>query len=241
MYSPLNWMIPRKTFRAHLKTLNSFVDPYIDHALSLSPDELEKRSNSTEGYTFLHAIASYTRDRSVLRDQLINILLAGRDTTACTLSWLFYELSRNENIVRLLREEIGSTVGWERRPTYVDLKGMKHLQYSLNETLRLYPVGESDFRFRAQHARVAPLSSLDPLIIIFLSRRVTDPADSISSAIQRAPSPPRHNASPRRRPRREQPDRHYERHSRWILNSLYAAPAGHLSADLSNICPAGGV
>mgnify|MGYP000036765277 CR=1 FL=1 len=30
-----------------------------------------------------------------LRDLIINFMIAGRDTTACMLSWFFYELSQN--------------------------------------------------------------------------------------------------------------------------------------------------
>jgi cytochrome P450 len=122
--------------------LNNFVNPFIDEALGLSNEELEKKTKSDEGYTFLHAIAGYTRSRQVLRDQLVAVLLAGRDTTACTLSWLFYELSRKPEAVRRLRAEIAATVGLDgdRRPTYDHLKSMKYLQHCLNETLRLYPV-----------------------------------------------------------------------------------------------------
>lgn len=75
-----------------------------------------------------------------MRDQLVAVLLAGRDTTASTLSWTFYELARHPDIVSKLREEIIGTVGLERAPTYADLKGMKYLQNVLQETLRLYPV-----------------------------------------------------------------------------------------------------
>ncbi len=97
-------------------------------------------TKSDEGYTFLHALASYTRDRDVLRDQLVAVLLAGRDTTAVTLSWLFYELSKRPQIVEKLQQEIESFVGLDREPTYTDLKSMRYLQHTLNETLRLYPV-----------------------------------------------------------------------------------------------------
>lgn len=127
-------------FRAHLKTLNDFVQPFIDDTLSLSQEELEKRTKGEQGYTFLHALASYTRDRTILRDQLVAVLLAGRDTTACTLSWTFYELSKQPKLVAELRKEIESVVGLERSPTYADLKSMKFLQNVMNETLRMYPV-----------------------------------------------------------------------------------------------------
>ena len=52
--------------------------PFIEDALRLSPMELEKKTKSDYGYTFLHALASYTRDRKMLRDQIISVLLAGR-------------------------------------------------------------------------------------------------------------------------------------------------------------------
>lgn len=133
-------MLPRRDLKRHIRTLNAFVEPFINEALALPPDELEKRSKGDQGYTFLHAIAAYTRDRTMLRDQLVAVLLAGRDTTACTLSWLFWELSQHPEIVAELRREIGDRVGFSRRPTYDDLKSMKYLQHTLNETLRMYPV-----------------------------------------------------------------------------------------------------
>ncbi|KAF2101995.1 cytochrome P450 52A5 [Rhizodiscina lignyota] len=133
---PLNVLIPRKTFRKNLKIIDSFIKPYIDRVVALSSDELNKE----EGYTFLHALAGYTNDRTVLRDQLYAVLIAGRDTTACTLSWTIYELSRQPAIVSKLRQEILNVVGPSRPPTYADLKSMRYLQHIMNETLRIYPV-----------------------------------------------------------------------------------------------------
>lgn len=137
---PVNRFVPRRSFYRALEVLNRFVGQYIDRALALPQEELEKLSKSDEGYTFLHAIVGYTRDPAVLRDQLIAVLLAGRDTTAVTLSWIFHELSKNPAIVQKLRQEIVSHVGLGKEPTYADLKSMKYLQATINETLRLYPV-----------------------------------------------------------------------------------------------------
>lgn len=90
-------------------------------------------------------MAQFTRDRKVLRDQLIAVLIAGRDTTASTLSWAIYELSKKPECVQRLRAEIAQFVGLEgdatcRHPSSADLKAMKYLQHVLNETLRMYPV-----------------------------------------------------------------------------------------------------
>lgn len=127
-------------FYDSIKVIDDFVNIFIEKALALSPKELEEKSSHDQGYTFLHAIAAYTRDRKLLRDQLVSILLAGRDTTACTLTWTIYRLSMEPRITAKLRQEIIRQVGLERTPTYQDLKDMKYLQHILNETLRLYPV-----------------------------------------------------------------------------------------------------
>ncbi|KAI9747495.1 MAG: hypothetical protein M4579_007453, partial [Chaenotheca gracillima] len=149
-----NVIIPKRGFRAGLKVINEFVHPYIERALRLSPAELEKKAND-DRYTFLHALASFTRDRKVIRDQLVAVLLAGRDTTAATLSWTFYELSRHPEVVEKLRREISETIGLHRAPSYADLKSMKYLQHTINETLRLYPAVPFNIRV-SLHATTLP-------------------------------------------------------------------------------------
>ncbi|KAI1279982.1 cytochrome P450 [Xylaria sp. FL0933] len=136
----LQFLIPHSSFRRGLKVVNELCDIYIDQALRLSAEELASKTKSDHDYTFLHELAQFTRDRTVLRDQLVAVLLAGRDTTAATLSFTIYELGRHPEVVRKLRDEIIKTVGFDRTPTYEDLKSMKYLQYVVNETLRLYPV-----------------------------------------------------------------------------------------------------
>lgn len=131
--------IPKASFWKGLDVMNSFMNYYIQRALHLSPDELESQTKGEKGYTFLHALAGFTRDPKVLRDQLVAVLLAGRDTTASTLSWVIYELSRHPHAVTKLREEVLTTIGRDRTPTYEHLKNMPYLKAVLNETLRLYP------------------------------------------------------------------------------------------------------
>lgn len=127
--------------RRNLAVVESFINFYIDRALRMTPEELATHTKSDKGYTFLHELASATRDRKRIRDQIMAILLAGRDTTASTLSWAIYELSRNPTMVKKLRAEISEMVGGEEiAPTYDHLKNMPYLKAILNETLRLYPV-----------------------------------------------------------------------------------------------------
>lgn len=132
----LNVFIPKGTYWAGLKVINAFVEPFIDQVLRLNVTDLKEKTN----VSFLHALAATgTRDRDAIRDQVIAVLLAGRDTTAGTLSFTFKELSAQPEIVGKLRREILNTVGASRPPTYEDLKSMRYLQHVINETLRLYP------------------------------------------------------------------------------------------------------
>jgi cytochrome P450 len=138
--SKLRHFVPKASFWSSLKIVNNFINQYIQRALLLSPEELASHSKADKGYTFLHELASFTRDPKVLRDQLIAILLAGRDTTASTLSWCMYEIGRHPDVAVKLRKEIVDTIGLDRTPTYEHMKNMPYLKAVLNETLRLYPV-----------------------------------------------------------------------------------------------------
>jgi cytochrome P450 len=124
----LAWIVLRRKFNRQVKVLNRFVESYIEEALSFLPEELESKTKSDDGCTFLHALAAHMRDRKILRDQLVAVLIAGRDTTAVTLQWLFYELSYKPEVVDKLRAEISERVGPEETPTYDDLKSLKYLQ-----------------------------------------------------------------------------------------------------------------
>lgn len=76
------WLIDGKRFRDACKKVHYFADKIIDRNLS---------ENSLDGqrkYVFLRAMSEKTPDRTGLRSQIINILTAGRDTTACLLSWV---------------------------------------------------------------------------------------------------------------------------------------------------------
>lgn len=137
--SPFDGLIDRKGYYSGIKTLESFIMPFVEKTLTLSAEELEEIGKSDQHFTFLHGlgttsrfyfppipacpgrvdyaahcsiawptlpsracciywksntdiesrVANFTRDPKVIRDQIMAVLLAGRDTTAGTLSWAF--------------------------------------------------------------------------------------------------------------------------------------------------------
>jgi pentalenene oxygenase len=73
-----------------------------------------------------------------LRDEVISILLAGLETSAQALKWIFYALSEHPDTQRRVREEIdrvvtGHTLAFE------DLDRLTYTRWVINEVLRLYP------------------------------------------------------------------------------------------------------
>lgn len=140
---PFYWLLNDRTFRRACRTCHDFVDQAVDKALRVGA---EKRDAAREGggggggggYVFLHALAEKTQDRKALRDQCFNVLLAGRDTTGCCLTWTFRLLARHQRVLDRLRREIADTCGLgadSRPPTRDDLKPAKmpYLSYVIKE------------------------------------------------------------------------------------------------------------
>jgi cytochrome P450 len=76
----------------------------------------------------------------LIRGGLLNLLLAGRDTTSSLLSNLFFMLARHPDKYAKLAEEVRATVPQTGEPpTLEDLRSMKYLRGCINESLRLHP------------------------------------------------------------------------------------------------------
>jgi len=111
-----------------------------------------------EDETLLDHLVNFTDDLKILKDETLNIMIAGRDTTATTLSSAIYLLSMHPDALSRLRKEILDTVGPIRRPTYEDIKEMKYLRAFINETLRLYPPVPFNIRESIEATTLSPIT-----------------------------------------------------------------------------------
>ncbi len=75
---------------------------------------------------------------SVMRDELITILLAGHETTASTLSWTWYLLSGHPEAAATLHAEAVEILG-DRTPSHEDLARLPYTTTVIQEAMRLYP------------------------------------------------------------------------------------------------------
>lgn len=137
---PLSKIYRSKKEDEYNRICHSVVDRFVDDAVSYRDAHLaekdvevgDKEKVKKEKYTFLQGLARQTSDRRRIRDELMNIMLAGRDTTASLLSNLFFQLAKHPRIWAKLRNEIATTFQG-RLPTYEELRNLKYLKYCLNE------------------------------------------------------------------------------------------------------------
>lgn len=143
------WMVYDKTFREHCKRCHTFIDHYVQLALAKEKTSSLKTSSGKQKYIFLDALVESTRDPVELRSHMISILLAGRDTTASLLSYIFMLFTQHPDTYTKLRRIVLDEFGPYSNPknlTFSSLKSCNYLQWVLNETLRLYPVVPVDGR-----------------------------------------------------------------------------------------------
>ncbi len=82
----LYWLIGGKKFDEACSKVHKFADQIIERNLSGKGNG----EGENAAFTFLDTVAQSMPDREALRSQIINILVAGRDTTACLLAWTLY-------------------------------------------------------------------------------------------------------------------------------------------------------
>lgn len=87
-------------------------------------------------------------DPKYLKDIILSFIIAGKDTTASTLSWFFYMMCKHPHLQQKVLEEVRHAANLDehssideiaRSVTEAALDKMQFLHAALTETLRLYP------------------------------------------------------------------------------------------------------
>lgn len=102
--------------------------------------EAQKQEQGSSYQPFTEFLGK-TTDVGKARDELMNLLFAGRDSNASLLCWLVYVLSQEPGVFKKLEMEVLSTLGRDSSvtPTTADLMKMRYLEDVIHETLRLFP------------------------------------------------------------------------------------------------------
>jgi cytochrome P450 len=138
MSSPVAWpsVLPtRRNRRLHeaLGVIDRVVDTIIEHSTRVGDDNpnfvasLSRPSNTHAGMGLRQ-----------LRDEVKTMLVAGHETTATAMTWLWYQLSKSPGVARRVRQEVQETIG----SSVVTLSELNRLRYTtavIEESFRLFP------------------------------------------------------------------------------------------------------
>lgn len=152
---------------APMRIVNSFIDPILNEAIAKKkPCASGEKNGDDNDTTLLDHLVQMTTNPVVLKDEILNILIAGRDTTAGTLTVALYLLSTHPHVMTRLREEVMTKVGPTDRPTYDHIRDMKYLRAVINETMRVFSPVPLNIRESVKASTLPATSSLDTPIYV---------------------------------------------------------------------------
>ncbi|KAF9613966.1 hypothetical protein IFM89_014031 [Coptis chinensis] len=157
-YCDLFWRIKRylnigaeAILKKNIQVMDNFVYGLIQRKRELLASQTD--FNEKEDILSRFLVASEknpsSMDDKYLRDIILNFILAGKDSTANTLSWFFYMISKDPLIQEKIVQELNEVTGSKKSDANIDdfatslvdtaLDKMHYLHAALTETLRLYP------------------------------------------------------------------------------------------------------
>lgn len=104
----------------------------------------ERRASGTMGNDFLSLLMAARDDEGKplsdkqLRDEVHNMLLAGYETSAISVSWGFHLLGQHRDIQSAIAEEV-ETIAAGRPLSHEDISNLTHTEHAVIEIMRLYP------------------------------------------------------------------------------------------------------
>ncbi|CAA7398393.1 unnamed protein product [Spirodela intermedia] len=150
---PWMWKVKKLLNVGSEKRLRESISTLNDFARSVIRSRKEKlRSPAAEAEGLRHQdllsrfIAGEDNSDEFLRDIVVNLILAGQETTSSALTWFFWVLSERSDVERKILEEIRSVrtrskEGEEGEQSFGfdELKEMTYLHAAITEAMRLYP------------------------------------------------------------------------------------------------------
>lgn len=120
----LEWLWKPSKFKVSCAIVKKFASDFVRLAL----EDMEKNGEPAafERHAFIIDLYKELRDPALVTDQLVHVLLAGRDTIACLISWTFFLLVRHPEVLTRLREEIELVTKGSSRIERTQISQMKY-------------------------------------------------------------------------------------------------------------------
>ncbi|XP_072963442.1 cytochrome P450 704C1-like isoform X2 [Typha angustifolia] len=144
--------------KKNVKLIDDFVYKVIDRKIeqmSKQQQETMKKEDILSRFLLERERDPDNINERYLRDIILNFMIAGRDTTAATLSWFFYMLCKHPLVQEKVAQEVREAILLKDKVAIGDfaaclteeaLSRMQYLHAALSETLRLYPAVPLDVK-----------------------------------------------------------------------------------------------
>jgi len=127
-------------FARAMKTVDDFAHQVIQQRKQLGEEDLNRLTDLLSFFMQLRDERNgQLFNDKFLRDIIISFVAAGRDTTAVTLSWIFYNLSQNPKFEAKAAAEARFVLGADGMSTYSNVQQLEYCHCVFLETLRLFP------------------------------------------------------------------------------------------------------
>ena len=161
----LYFLYAPKGFFKSCTTVKQYLYQFVKDALGQEALSQKNEAQDPNEMSFIANLYTAYRDLGLTRDQVTNVLIAGRDTTAATLSYAMWVETRkfvsrltmnhrrllvqNPTVLMKLREEVIAVAGNDKDVTRSHIQRMTYLQQVLKESglpSELYRILLSSFR-----------------------------------------------------------------------------------------------
>jgi cytochrome P450 len=141
------WMVDGLEFRKSCSAAKRLVDELIRRAMELR--KTKEIGGASETYVALEPLLCREQDPKPIRDQYMNLILAGKDSSGALLAWVFYAFAREPLLAADLIQEIDHVLGFDesRVPNKTELNSMLKLDRFVCESeFQVIYTGRCDWR-----------------------------------------------------------------------------------------------
>ncbi|KAI3451090.1 hypothetical protein Pfo_007755 [Paulownia fortunei] len=129
-----------------LKNLSKIFDGFLERIID---DHVQNKKEEKQTQDFVDTMmaimesgeAGFDFDRRHVKAVLLDMLLAGMDTSAAAVEWVLSEVIRHPAVTKKLQKELEEIVGMDQMVEESHLSNLKYLDCVVRESLRLHPVG----------------------------------------------------------------------------------------------------
>ena len=172
------WLMSSKAFNGHCAEVQKFVDYFVQQKLTAmrhGDDEKTLESPLAGGkrrLVLLDELAKETQDPTTLRSETLHIMIAGRDTSAALLGWVFYFLARHPAAFARLRAEAVRMFGTVPSDVlnFNTLWQFAYLHHCIDESLRVAAVIPMNERSALRDTTLPRGGGVDGLAPVFIPK-----------------------------------------------------------------------